>query len=411
MAQIKPVLKEDIMKKFAHMALVFLLALSLNGCGGSGGGSGGNTNQPIPTPTPAPTPTPTPSPNATAPTEPRNVSATAIDAYSINVYFNAPTSDGGSSITSYTAKTTLGNSSASGISSPIKISGLTPGMIYTVNVTATNSVGTSTSSMISNIVETPSLSDPPVDPLSGSVKNGNNSFLAVNKSDGVYLQKYSTSKQLISETRIQAGNNFFTNYTFSPETSSSIFIITTKAVLDSAGKPDRWDNNGESFLSVIDANSLSLIKTVSILPVGRIMDTYHFKSDSFFQMVTLVGQGQYLKRFDLNGNILINKPLWAGEYWFNYIRSNATNVYLAGNKYKYGFGERACIMMMDRDLNVLGDTVHKPFATGVGADTIIYFKITDTGLLISINYDESATIRNLTTQYSVDFTTGTFTPI
>lgn len=260
-------------------------------------------------------------------------------------------------------------------------------------------------------IPTPPPTPSPVNPPAGSIKNGVNSFLSKEKTDGVYLQKYNSSNQIIGELKVQTGIDFFVNYTFSPETSSNIFMITTKAALDSAGKPDHWDNNGESFLSVINANDLSLTKTVSILPVGRIMDAYHFKNDTFFQVVTLVSPGQYLKRIDLDGDIIINKPLWASDGWVGFIVANADNVYLAGNKYYSGFGERACVTTMDRNLNVLGESVHKPFELNVGADTINSFIITSEKLLMSVTFQENATTPDKTLLYGIDFATGTFTPI
>ena len=55
------------------------------------------------------------------------------------VAFTAPASDGGSAITSYTA--TCGAASASGMTGPIRVMGLTNGSSYTCTVTATNVAG------------------------------------------------------------------------------------------------------------------------------------------------------------------------------------------------------------------------------------------------------------------------------
>ncbi|MBL8512984.1 MAG: fibronectin type III domain-containing protein, partial [Betaproteobacteria bacterium] len=84
---------------------------------------------------------------ATVPGAPTIGTATAGDAQ-ISVAFTAPASNGGATITSYTA--TCGSSNASGSSSPITVTGLTNGTAYTCTATATNSAGTGAASSASN---------------------------------------------------------------------------------------------------------------------------------------------------------------------------------------------------------------------------------------------------------------------
>ena len=83
--------------------------------------------------------------------------ATAISGEA-TVPFTAPSSDGGSAITSYTATSSpggiTGTISQSG-SGSIIVSGLTSGTAYTFTVTATNAMGTSLASAVSNSVVTP----------------------------------------------------------------------------------------------------------------------------------------------------------------------------------------------------------------------------------------------------------------
>jgi large repetitive protein len=87
----------------------------------------------------------------TLPGAPAIGTATAGDTQA-SVTFSAPSSDGGSAITSYTATASPGGATASGAGSPLTITGLTNGVAYTVTVTATNGVGTSPASAASNSV-------------------------------------------------------------------------------------------------------------------------------------------------------------------------------------------------------------------------------------------------------------------
>ena len=79
---------------------------------------------------------------ATAPSAPSNVLATAGDG-SASIQFSAPTSTGGSPITSYAATCSAAGASrsASGTSSPILVQGLSNGVAYACVVTASNAVG------------------------------------------------------------------------------------------------------------------------------------------------------------------------------------------------------------------------------------------------------------------------------
>ena len=81
-------------------------------------------------------------PPATVPGSPTNIVATAGNGSAI-INFSDPTNNGGANISSYIVTSTPGNITASGIKSPITITGLTNGISYTFTVTAINSAGAS----------------------------------------------------------------------------------------------------------------------------------------------------------------------------------------------------------------------------------------------------------------------------
>lgn len=79
-----------------------------------------------------------------APNPPTGVTA-SMTVNSATISFTAPSFNGGGTITSYTA-TSSGGQTATGSSSPLTITGLSPSTAYTFTVTATNSAGTSSAS-------------------------------------------------------------------------------------------------------------------------------------------------------------------------------------------------------------------------------------------------------------------------
>jgi hypothetical protein len=98
----------------------------------------------------------TAAPANTNPSAPGSVVATATGKRSATVSFTAPTSDGGSVITSYTVISTPGSITKTltqSVSGAFNVTGLQPGTSYTFSVTATNSIGTS-AAVTSNSITT-----------------------------------------------------------------------------------------------------------------------------------------------------------------------------------------------------------------------------------------------------------------
>lgn len=89
---------------------------------------------------------------ATVPDAPTNVTAVAGDKRAV-VYFTAPVSDGGSPITGYTVISSPEGKTATGMTGPVTVKGLTNGVSYTFTVVAANSVDVSVASAASNAVK------------------------------------------------------------------------------------------------------------------------------------------------------------------------------------------------------------------------------------------------------------------
>ena len=92
--------------------------------------------------------------DATAPGAPTIGVATKLTSVSARIAFTPPASNGGAAISTYTVKSTPGNIVASGSTSPITITGLTPATAYTFTVTASNFVGESINSQATNSITT-----------------------------------------------------------------------------------------------------------------------------------------------------------------------------------------------------------------------------------------------------------------
>ena len=100
---------------------------------------------------PASSPSKSVTPAPTEPGAPRAVTATAGNKQ-VTISFKAPSSTGGSPITSYTVTSNPGGISKTGARSPLTVKGLANGTAYTFTVTATNVMGTGPASSPSNSV-------------------------------------------------------------------------------------------------------------------------------------------------------------------------------------------------------------------------------------------------------------------
>ena len=134
------------MRRQIYRSTLAFAVLFINACGGASSSTDGSGN----------------GISVSVPGAPSGVIATAGNATSA-VSFSAPSSNGGATISSYTASCVSGASapfSTSGSASPLTVSGLTNGLTYSCSVIATNTAGNSATSASATV--TPSA------PTSGS---------------------------------------------------------------------------------------------------------------------------------------------------------------------------------------------------------------------------------------------------
>jgi hypothetical protein len=118
-------------------------------------------------------------PGNTVPGAPTIGTAAATGATTATVTFSSPGSNGGSTITTYTATSSPGGVTGSisqAGSGTISITGLTAGTTYTFTVVATNSVGNSSPSAASNSITTTSSTSTGLIPTFSTVTTGSSGF-------------------------------------------------------------------------------------------------------------------------------------------------------------------------------------------------------------------------------------------
>jgi len=178
---------------------------------------------------------------ATIPDAP-TISGVTSGSTEATISFTAPSSNGGSAITSYTATSSpgdiTGTISQSG-SGSITVTGLTNGTAYTFTVTATNAIGTSLASAASNSV-TLALHRPDA-PTIGTATAGDTqatvSFTAPSFDGGSAITSYTATSSPggITGTISQSGSGSITVTGLTNETAYTFTVTATNAIGTSVG--------------------------------------------------------------------------------------------------------------------------------------------------------------------------------
>ncbi|MBF0459631.1 MAG: fibronectin type III domain-containing protein [Nitrospirae bacterium] len=178
---------------------------------------------------------------ATVPGAP-TITAVAVGNGQVTLSFSAPSSNGGSAITKYTATSSPDNVTATGTASPITVTGLTNGTAYTFTVKAANAIGTGTASSASSSI-TPAASVPGA-PTGVTAKVGNAkttiSFTAPSSNGGSVITGYTVISSLdnitasgtaspITVTGLTNGNA----YTFTVKATNAIGTGTASSASNS----------------------------------------------------------------------------------------------------------------------------------------------------------------------------------
>ena len=178
---------------------------------------------------------------ATVPGTPTIGTASPSGQTTALVGFTAPSSDGGSAITSYTAISTPGSITGTGSNSPITVSGLTASTSYTFKVRATNSIGNSSYSSDSNSITTNAVQTVPDAPtITGAIATSSStadvSFSAPGSNGGSPITSYTilSSPGSITSTLTQSGGGTFNVTGLTDSTSYTFTIKATNAIGDSA---------------------------------------------------------------------------------------------------------------------------------------------------------------------------------
>ncbi len=218
-------------QNFVQYGLCLLISSSLLACGGGGGSSDSTTT-------------------ATLPGAPIMGAVTPGNA-SASLSFSAPSSNGGASITDYSATCVAGSLRMSGTatSSPLAVVGLTNGISYSCSVSATNSVGVGPSSAAVTVT-----------PSAGAVATGTEGVLCNVLNSGTQALSYNNA--VPGGLATQVNDNLAFNYSWT--CNNALRNLTGNGVPNHAV-------TGGNFATKLSAQSVS--GSVTLIPVAKASST------------------------------------------------------------------------------------------------------------------------------------------
>lgn len=218
-------------QQVVQYGLCLLISSSLLACGGGGGSSDSTTTATLPG---AP---------VVATVSPGNASA--------SLSFSAPSSNGGTSITGYSATCVAGSLRMSGTatSSPLAVVGLTNGISYSCSVSATNSVGVGPSSAAVTVT-----------PSAGAVATGTEGVLCNVLNSGTQALSYNNA--VPGGLATQVNDNLAFNYSWTCD--SALRNLAGNGVPNHAV-------TGGNFATKLSTQSVS--GSVTLIPVAKASST------------------------------------------------------------------------------------------------------------------------------------------
>lgn len=353
------------MKKSLFLLVAVLTLLTavflLNGCGR--GGSNSNSAQD--------------SASAIRPPDaPTDVVAVAGDSQA-TITFSAPASVGSSAIANYTVTASPGNIITTGPTSPITVTGLSNGVIYSFTVKAASATGTSPSSANSNSVmplnSTTSKWLPDGD-VTCAATDGINQYLAIEKDDKIFIAKYENG-HIIWELPFIVGKNYYANRVLAPTSNDSLVLIATNGA---SGK----ESDGPISIVKIRKSDGVLLSAKSILDSTRFLDVKILQGASTFRLLfdKTANKTTYITEMDLDANVIYEMQIpYYWEYDLLFIEASDNNVFAGGIAMGTAV-TRLNILMLNRDLTNPLVSQQRPFnASLTASDQMTDFITTPAG--------------------------------
>jgi YVTN family beta-propeller protein len=193
--------------------------------------------------------------------------ATATSSTTASVTFTQPASNGGATITQYTATSSTGGRTGTisqATSGTISVTGLSPNTTYTFTVTARNSDGNSAASAASNSITTPASTTVPGAPTIGtatvlSSTSASISFTAPASNGGATIETYTATSTpgSLTGTLKQSGSGSITVSGLTPSTSYTFRVTASNSVGTSSASSSTFSITTNASQAEIDAAALA----------------------------------------------------------------------------------------------------------------------------------------------------------